>query len=95
MKTISLRRSLTAVSALALVVTLTVWVGTGAHWGWTRTQTVRLQQDAVTGIEYPVHVPTFVAGVEVLAAGLAITGALATVAAFIHRPVVVRLTSTR
>ncbi len=90
MNSTRLSRLLGGVGALALVATLTTWVATGAHLGWTRTQAVILQQDEVTGIEYPVHVPTFVAGVEVLALGLALTVATAGSAAWLRRRVPVR-----
>ncbi len=71
--TLSLRIS----AAVVLLAILGLWVGTGAHLGWTQTSRVTTQHDEITGIDYPVREKTFVAGVEVLAAGLAAVGALA------------------
>jgi hypothetical protein len=90
MKSLRLPRLFGAFAALAFVGTLTTWAATGAHFGWTRTQAVIFKQDEVTGIDYPVHVPTFVAGVEVLAVGLALAVALAGSAAWLHRRAAVR-----
>ena len=64
----------------ALIVslaTLGTWLFTGAHTGWTQTRVAALQTDEITGIEYPVFHDAFVAGVEFLAAGLAIGAVLA------------------
>jgi hypothetical protein len=64
-------------SAAVLLAVLGLWVGTGAHPGWTQTSKVTTQHDEITGIDYPVREKTFVAGVEILAAGLAVVAALA------------------
>lgn len=72
-----LDRILTLTAAFVLLATFAVWVGTGSHFGWTRTSAVRMQHDEITGIDYPVHQSTFVAGVEVLALGSAAAVALA------------------
>jgi hypothetical protein len=72
-----LDRILTLTAASVLLATLAVWVGTGSHLGWTRTSAVLMQHDEITGIDYPVHQLTFVAGVEVLALGSAAAVALA------------------
>lgn len=42
-----------------------IWAGTGARLGWTQTSVVAVQRDDVTGIDYPVRQPAFIAGVEV------------------------------
>lgn len=54
-----------------------VWAGNGARLGWTQTSVVTLQRDEVTGIDYPVRQPAFVAGVEVPLAGATAAVALA------------------
>lgn len=56
---------LRALALAVLVCGLAVWVGSGARVGWTQTSTVRMQTDEITGIEYPVRQPGFVAGLEV------------------------------
>jgi hypothetical protein len=61
----------------ALVITLGTWIATGSHVGWTQTTIVKIQHDEITGIDFPVRQDAFIAGVEVLAAGLAATAALA------------------
>ena len=64
-------------AAVALLGVLGLWAATGAHLGWTQTSKVVLQYDEITGIDYPVREKTFVAGVELLAAGAAAAGVLA------------------
>jgi hypothetical protein len=64
----------------ALVVTLAtigVWLGTGAHRGWTKTSVTVVEIEPVTGLENPVQKKQFVMGVELLAAGLVAAAALA------------------
>jgi len=78
MKTASrLTSSLRLASAAALLAVLGVWAATGAHLGWTQTSKVVVQHDEVTGIDFPVREKTFVAGIEVLAAGAGFAAALA------------------
>lgn len=66
------------ISALVIALaTVATWISTGAHRGWTRTSIVELRFDEITGIEYPVTRPGFIAGLEVLALGTATAAALA------------------
>ncbi|CAM2879583.1 hypothetical protein [Rariglobus hedericola] len=77
---LSLALRLTA--AAALLAVLGLWIATGAHAGWTQTSRVVVQHDEITGIDFPVREKTFVAGVEVLAAGAGVAAALATASIF-------------
>jgi hypothetical protein len=52
------------------VLTLGVWLWTGAHLGWTKTQVTVMKLDPITELEYPETQKRFVAGVEVLGGGL-------------------------
>ncbi|ATC65486.1 hypothetical protein CMV30_16895 [Nibricoccus aquaticus] len=61
----------------ALILTLGTWIATGSHVGWTQTSIVQMQHDEITGIDFPVHKDAFIAGVEVLAAGLFFASAFA------------------
>ena len=72
-------RLLAATSLAPLLAAVALWVATGANIGWTKTSAVVMQHDEVTGIDYPVHQPAFVAGVEVLAIGVAVGMAVAAV----------------
>lgn len=78
-------RSLHIAAVATVLAVLALWVATGAHRGWTRTSQVTYQHDEITGIDYPVHEKTFVAGVEVLAAGAGLAAALAGAGAFVSR----------
>ncbi len=69
--------SLRSVSAAAFIAVLALWLATGAHRGWTQTSKVVVQHDEITGIDYPVREKTFVAGVEILAAGVGLAATLA------------------
>jgi len=59
----------------ALVIALGTWIGTGSHLGWSQTSIVQMQHDEVTGINFPVRQSTFIAGIEVIAIGLAAAAA--------------------
>ena len=61
----------------ALVITVGTWIATGSHVGWTQTSIVQVQHDEITGIDFPVRQEAFIAGIELLAAGLAAASALA------------------
>jgi len=52
------------------MLTLAVWLVTGAHTGWTRTSTTIMKIDPITEIEYPETQKKFIAGVELVGAGL-------------------------
>jgi hypothetical protein len=69
--------ALRLVSAIVLLAVLGLWLGTGAHRGWTSTSQVVLRHDEITGIDFPVREKTFVAGVEILAAGVVFAASLA------------------
>lgn len=58
------------------VLTLGLWLVTGAHTGWTRTTVTVMKIDPVTELEYPETRNQFVAGVEVLGGGLLLAMAL-------------------
>ncbi len=72
-----LTRVLRFAAVAALLAVFGLWAGTGAHFGWTQTSKVVFQRDEITGIDFPVREKTFVAGVEVLAVGIAAAGAFA------------------
>jgi hypothetical protein len=77
MKTPILSRVL-RVSALAVLVAgVALWSSSGARLGWTQTSVVHLEQDEITGIDYPVRRSAFVAGVEVPLTAIGVAGALA------------------
>lgn len=80
-----LTRSLRVAAAATLLAVLGLWAGTGAHVGWTQTSKVVFQRDEITGIDFPVREKTFVAGVEVLAVGVAAAGAFAGAAFIVSR----------
>lgn len=44
---------------------LGLWLAAGARMGWTQTSIVEMQHDEITGIEYPVRRPAFIAGIEI------------------------------
>lgn len=71
------RRILHGVALVVFGLGAIVWTATGAHVGWTQTSTVTMQRDEITGIDYPVRQPAFVAGVEVPLGAAAVAAALA------------------
>lgn len=88
MKTASRLPTLLRVTALFILVAgVGTWIAKGAHLGWTQTSVVTLQRDDITGIEYPVRRPGFVAGIEVPLAATAIALAFAGLGALTARRV--------
>ena len=69
--------SLRIAAAAVLFSVIALWAATGGHRGWTQTSKGTMQHDEITGIDFPVRETTFVAGVEVLAVGVAAAGAFA------------------
>lgn len=72
-------------AVVTLLATLALWVSTGAHLGWTQTSAVRIQHDEITGIDFPERYAVFVAGVEVLAAGVGVAVGLGAVSVLLRR----------
>lgn len=63
--------------ALVLVLAaLAVWLGTGAHRGWSRSQAEVRTLDEVTGIEQITYEKRLVMGVEILGGALLTAGLL-------------------
>ena len=56
---------------MVLVAGVGTWIATGAHVGWTQTRAVEMKRDEVTGIDYPVQRPAFIAGIEFPVVGVA------------------------
>jgi len=84
-------RALRLSALLVLAAGLLVWAGTGAHLGWTQTSVVTIQRDEITGIDFPVRRPAFVAGVEVPLLATVIAAAAAGLSVLVRRrPVAVR-----
>ena len=71
-----MRNGLRGMGPLVGIVTVVVWLATGAHPGWTKTKVTVMQVDPITEIEYPETRDQFVAGVDVLGGGLLVSLAL-------------------
>jgi hypothetical protein len=65
-----MKRWLQVLAALLALGTLTLWLATGAHRGWTRTSAAVEKTDEITGLTYREYESRFIAGVDVLGAGL-------------------------
>jgi hypothetical protein len=77
-----MRRWLAVLAALLAVVTVTVWVITGASRGFTKTSVAVEKTDEITGLTYREYERRFVAGAELLALGLGLSAALVGVSRF-------------
>jgi len=65
-----MRTGFRVIALCVVLLSLALWLGTGAHVGWTKTTVTEMKVDPVTELEYPETRAAFVAGVEVLGAGL-------------------------
>ena len=72
-----MRRLLRITALVIMLLTLGVWLATGAHRGWTKTSVTVVEIEPVTGLENPVQKKQFVMGVELLGVGLTAAAALA------------------
>ena len=82
-----MRNGLRILAGLCAVAILAVWIATGAHTGWTKTQVTTMQLDPITELEYPETKDRFVAGVDAVGGGLLLSLALLAVSfAFKRQP---------
>ena len=72
-----MRRNLRLVAAVCGVFSVVMWLALGANRGWTKTTRTHTEKDLVTDLPYPVIEKYFSPGVELLAAGLLVSAALA------------------
>ena len=77
-----MKRPLLITGGFIALATLTVWLATGAHRGWTKTSVMITEIEPVTGQENNFQRKQFVMGIELLTAGIALAGLL-TAAAFL------------
>lgn len=81
-----MKKTFQAVAVLLAVATVGIWLATGAHRGWTKTQVEKITVDEITGIEGRSYEKQFVAGVEFLGAGLLAAAVLAVLSLFFRNP---------
>jgi hypothetical protein len=77
-----MKRTLQVLAALVATGVVAIWLVTGAHRGWTKTNLQTMTLDEVTGIESPTYKNGFVAGVDFLGAGVLAAAGLAAVSFF-------------
>ena len=77
-----MKKALQVIAVLLAGATVGTWLATGAHRGWTKTQVEKITVDEITGIEGRSYERKFVAGVEVLGAGLMVAGGFAGISLF-------------
>jgi len=77
-----MKKALQAVAVLVAVAAVGIWLATGAHRGWTKTQVEKITVDEITGIEGRSYEKQFVAGAELLSAGLLTAVTLAGISLF-------------
>jgi hypothetical protein len=76
------RHILRTLAVLVALGSLVLWLGTGAHRGWTQTSVQKRTVDEVTGLEAVTYEKRFVMGVELLTAAWVGAGVLAGVSLF-------------
>lgn len=90
MKTTRLARALRWTALTIAATGFAVWLAAGARVGWTQTSVVTMQQDAITGIDYPVRAAAFRPGVEIPLLATATAAMLAGIAWVAGRRIAVR-----
>lgn len=67
-----LRRAFRVFGVLVVLVTVSFWLSTGAHTGFSKDRVEIPMVDAITQIEYVEYEDRFIMGVEYLALGVAV-----------------------
>jgi hypothetical protein len=80
-----LRRIPQTIALGLFVATIGFWAVKGAHTGWSQNRVPRSKTDEVTGIVYTVYENRYVPGIDLLAGGVGLAGALLAVS-FLLRP---------
>jgi hypothetical protein len=73
-----------AAAVLLFLAALVSWLGTGAHWGWTKTSVPVQRTDEVTGITVDDYQKRFVPGIDFLGAAFLGSAILAGVSLLIR-----------
>ena len=80
-----MKRVLQTIALGLFVTTIGFWAFKGAHTGWSQNRVPMTKTDEVTGIVYTVYENRYVPGVDLLAGGVGLAGALFSVS-FLLRP---------
>ena len=80
-----MKRILHTIALGLFVATVGFWAVKGAHTGWSQNRVPMSKTDEVTGIVYTVYENRYVPGVDLLAGGVGLAGALFSVS-FLLRP---------
>jgi hypothetical protein len=80
-----LKKILQTIALGLFVATIGFWAVKGAHTGWSQNRVPMSKTDEVTGIVYTVYENRYVPGVDLLAGGVGLAGALIAVS-FLLRP---------
>lgn len=78
-----MRKILRFLSLLSALCGLALWSATGSNRGWTKTTETTMVLDEITGIEGPVTVDKFSAGIDFLAVCAAVALTLLVVSFFV------------
>jgi hypothetical protein len=80
-----MKRAIQLLAAVLAVAVVSLWFAKGANTGWTKNRVQVKAIDPITEIEQIEWRQTFVPGVDVLGAGLAVAGTLLVGALFIRK----------
>lgn len=80
-----MKKILQTIALGLFVATIGFWAVKGAHTGWSQNRVPMSKTDEVTGIVYTVYENRYVPGVDLLAGGVGLAGALLAVS-FLLRP---------
>jgi TRAP-type C4-dicarboxylate transport system permease small subunit len=81
-----MRRALRILALGLVLAAFGIWLGTGAHRGWTQTSVQERSVDPVTGLEAVRYEPRFVPGLDALGGALAGASLLAGASFLFRKP---------
>ena len=79
-----MKRALQTIALGLFVTTIGFWAFKGAHTGWSQNRVPMSKTDEVTGIVYTVYENRYVPGIDLLAGGVGLAGALFAVSFLLH-----------
>ncbi len=79
-----MKKILQLIALCLFVATVGFWAAKGAHTGWSQNRVPMTKTDEITDIAYTVYEDRYVPGIDLLAGGVGLSGALFAISLFLR-----------